>query len=173
MEEGLDSGPVYAERRTPIGGRESAGALSERLSLLGAELLSELLPALEAGLLSAAPQDESGVTVAPKWRQRVELDLKRPAVELARLVRAANPEPGAVLSIRGEAVKVLDAVEGTPPSRPADPGVLLAVDARGLALAAGEASCLVIEQAQRPGGRPVTGRDLANGLRLVVGEPLP
>ena len=54
--EELDAGPVYLEDRTRIGDREDSGALSRRLSLLGADLLVRTLSGLEAGTLEPKPQ---------------------------------------------------------------------------------------------------------------------
>ncbi len=49
MEAGLDSGPVWHARATPIAPGETGGTLTERLSLLGAETLLEALPMLVSG----------------------------------------------------------------------------------------------------------------------------
>ena len=52
MDAGLDTGPMLARRATPIGPDETAGALSDRLALLGAELLVETVPRWLAGVLT-------------------------------------------------------------------------------------------------------------------------
>src|SRR5690606_2520007 len=66
MEEGLDTGPVYALRATPIDEHETAGALHDRLAELGAALAAAALPAVLDGSLTAAPQDGTAATYAPK-----------------------------------------------------------------------------------------------------------
>jgi len=170
MAEGLDSGPVYAARRTPIGDDETAGELSQRLARLGAELLLEVLPALEAELLAAAPQDESEVTLAPKLLSPQRLDPARPAAELSRLARAATPEPGAFLETRnGERLKLLR-VHAVSERTAQMPGTVVRIFGEDLAIAAGDGGVLALARVQRAGGRPVSGRDLANGLRLAPGD---
>jgi methionyl-tRNA formyltransferase len=169
MEEGLDTGPVYAARSTPIGADETAGELTPRLAALGAQLLVEVVARLEVGTAVAARQDEAAATYAPKLTGVRDIDLTRSAVELAREVRAYTPEPGVALAMRGERVKLLGARDGGGGSS-SDPGTVLGVAGETLRLAAGTGSVLEIVRAQRPGGRPVSGRDLANGLRLVPGE---
>jgi len=170
MAEGLDSGPVYAARRTPIGDDETAGELSQRLARLGAELLLEVLPALEAELLAAAPQDESEVTLAPKLLSPQRLDPARPAAELSRLARAATPEPGAFLETRnGERLKLLR-VHAVSERTAEMPGTVVRIFGEDLAIAAGDGGVLALARVQRAGGRPVSGRDLANGLRLAPGD---
>ncbi len=171
MEEGLDSGPVFAERRTPIGPAENAGELGERLSRLGAELLVEVLDEIESGATLATPQDAALATHAPKLLGIRDLDLALPAIEVARLVRAFNPEPGVRLTVRGEPVKVL-AAEPAAPAGEGRPGTVIGVFGDRLRVATGGGSALDLLRLQRSGGKPVSGRDLANGLRLAAGSPL-
>jgi methionyl-tRNA formyltransferase len=169
MAEGLDSGPLYAARATPIGARETAGELTGRLARLGAELLVETLPRLERGELEPVPQDESRVTWAPKLAGVRELSLAESASDLARAFRAATPEPGAVLAVRGERIKLLELVEA-PGAGGAPPGAVVLAAGDALRFACGGGGAIDLLRVQRPGGRPIRGRDLANGLRLAPGE---
>jgi len=171
MEAGLDTGPVFASRRTPIGREESAGDLTRRLSKLGAELLCEVVAAMEAGLLKPAPQSEAGASYAPKLEGLRGLELSRNAEALAREVRAFGTEPGTTLEARGERVKVMQARAGSESSRE-EPGSVIGVRGDALRLAAGDGSVFELVRVQRPGGKPISGRDLANGLRLSSGEKL-
>jgi methionyl-tRNA formyltransferase len=170
MEPGLDTGPVYARVATPIGRDETAGELSRRLAQLGADLLVASLPALERGELVPEPQAEVGATYAPKLGGPVELSLAEPAECVARAFRAATPEPGAALAIRGERVKVLE-LRWSDAATELEPGRLIAVAGSALRVSTG-GGAVEIGRAQRPGGRPIDGRDLANGLRLSPGDRL-
>jgi methionyl-tRNA formyltransferase len=169
MEEGLDTGPVYAALSTPIGAEETAGELAPRLAALGARLLVDVIARLERGEASPVEQDGGAATYAGKLTGVRELDLARTAVELAREARAYTPEPGVALAIRGERIKVLAARAGAAGAGAA-PGTVLGVAGEALRLAAGGGSVLELVRVQRPGGRPIAGRDLANGLRLAPGE---
>ncbi len=104
VEEGLDTGPVYAERLVPIGPAETAGELHERLVAIGAALLVETLPTID----TVVPRDQTGEpTYAEKLRpEEFELHLDRPADELVRVVRAGNPRPGAWIDLDGTRLKV-------------------------------------------------------------------
>jgi methionyl-tRNA formyltransferase len=171
MDVGLDTGPVLASRATPIGPDETAGELAGRLARLGAELLLETIVALDRGDVTARPQDDAAATWAPKLGGPVALDLARPAPELAREVRAFEPEPGSFLAAGGENLRVrrATAASGT---TPASPGELVGIAGSSLCVAAGGGSILALELVQRPGGRPVSGRDYANGRRLGAGDRL-
>src|SRR5690606_2826990 len=69
MDEGLDTGPVYARAAVDIGPDETAGELEARLARLGAELLASKLPDVLAGRLAAVPQPAEGATYAPKVKK--------------------------------------------------------------------------------------------------------
>jgi methionyl-tRNA formyltransferase len=110
MEAGLDAGPILAQRETPIGPDETAGALSARLATLGAALLVETLPRWLAGEIVPQRQDESQVTFAPRLKKEDgRIDWSQPAHVIERHVRAMTPWPGAYTSWQGRQFKVLRA----------------------------------------------------------------
>lgn len=87
LEEGLDTGPVYAVERTPIGEDESAEELRARLVEIGTAMLVEQL---RGGLGDPRPQSGE-VTYADKLgREDFHLDWNLPAAELHRRVRAGR-----------------------------------------------------------------------------------
>ena len=95
MDAGMDTGPVYALRETPIGEEETAKELGVRLAAMGADALVETLILLEGEGGSAVPQDSSLATTCPKIsREDARVDWMRPAVELVRRSRAFTPWPG-------------------------------------------------------------------------------
>ncbi|MCB1007470.1 MAG: methionyl-tRNA formyltransferase [Acidobacteria bacterium] len=173
MVEALDAGPMVGRRETAIGPEETTGSLAERLARLGAEALLETIEALEAGTLREETQDEAAATYAPKLSGPARLDPSRPASELERLVRSRTPAPGADLSWRGGSLRVLAAralpgiagIDGG-----AQEGVFLGVAGSAARLATGGGSVLELLNVQRPGRAPVSGRDFANGARLIPGE---
>jgi methionyl-tRNA formyltransferase len=100
---GLDSGPVALREEVRIGPEDDFESLSGRLAALSGELLVEALDQQDRGELRFVDQDEEGVTYAEKIEPAERrLDPGRPAVELARTVRALTPHVGAYLEIGGE-----------------------------------------------------------------------
>jgi methionyl-tRNA formyltransferase len=105
--EGLDSGPIALQESTPISDEENFGALAERLAGLGGELGVRALELRSAGELEFTPQDESAATYADKIAPHERLlDPRRPAAELARVVRALTPRVGAYLELDGDRLGV-------------------------------------------------------------------
>ena len=160
MEEGLDTGPVFVERRTPIGADETAGLLHDRLAVLAADALEPFLRGLRDGGLKGVPQPEGGVAYARKIdKAEARLDLALPAGALARTVRAFAPRPGAWLEAAGERLVVREAL--AVPGK-GNPGAWIG---RPLVVAAGEGA-LNILVAQRQGRRAMPADELIRGWGL-------
>ncbi|HEX6993294.1 MAG TPA: methionyl-tRNA formyltransferase [Gammaproteobacteria bacterium] len=157
MERGLDTGPVYASRSTPIGPTETAGELHERLARLGAALAAETLPAVLDGSLEPVPQDERAATYAPKIdKADARLDFRLPADELARRVRAYHPWPIAFAELSDARVLKVHAARALPDDVPAGtpPGRIVAAARTGIDVATGR-GVLRIERVQPPSSRPM------------------
>ena len=160
MEAGLDTGPVLAEARTPIGAEETTADLHDRLSQMGAALIASVLARLAQGeQLAPAVQAEDGVTYAAKIdKAEARIDWSRPAVEVDRQIRGLSPFPGAWTTIAGERVKLLR-------SRLAEGQGKAGTVLGGFTIACGEGAVEVL-QAQREGKRPMPADEVLRGLSL-------
>ncbi|QDL92166.1 methionyl-tRNA formyltransferase [Paroceanicella profunda] len=163
MEAGLDTGPVLLRAAVPIGAEETTGALQDRLSALGAQLIVE---ALAAPSLVPEPQPEAGVLYASKIdKAEARVDWARPAAEVDRLVRGLSPFPGAWGETGGERVKFLA-------SRPAEgagaPGTVLGSGPDGVIVACG-AGAVCLTRLQRSGKGAMDAVDFLRGFPLPEG----
>ena len=184
MEEGLDSGPIVLQEELPIGPRETAGELAERLAAAGARLMVAALDRLEREApapLVPRPQDGARATLAPRLsRDSGRADWTLPAARLGDRLRAYTPWPGLTAELRGAPVKLLRAapLDSPPPppaaapatQAPAEPGTVLGLVGTGLAVATGGGTALAIDELQRPGRKPQRAADFVNGERLRPGE---
>ncbi len=170
MEAGLDTGPVLAIRRTPIGAEDTAGTLHDRLAALGADLLLETLPRWAAGEIVPQPQPEEGVTYAEKiGKAEGRIDWSRPAEDIDRQIRALSPWPGAFTLLEGERLKILSArPEEHPDMRAMEAGTVLA---DGLLIACGEGALRLL-RVQRPGKRPMSAAEMLRGRPVAIGTRL-
>ncbi len=156
MEAGLDTGPVLAETRTPIGPQDTTADLHDRLSDLGATLILDVLDRLP---LAATPQPEDGVTYAAKIdKSEARIDWSQPASQVDRQIRGLSPFPGAWCQIDGERVKLL---RSRLASGSGEPGQVLP----GFTIACGEGAIQVLT-AQRSGKKPMVADDLLRGWQL-------
>lgn len=103
----LDAGPVYGVLTEPIHPTDTTGTLLERLAVAGASLMVATLDGIEDGTLTAIPQPEEGVSLAPKVSVAdAEVDWKHPALGVDRLIRACTPEPGAWTTLDDARIKL-------------------------------------------------------------------
>nr|WP_211162068.1 methionyl-tRNA formyltransferase [Aromatoleum petrolei] len=167
MDEGLDTGAMLMKRAIAIGPDETTATLHDRLAALGAEMVVEALRALPQGTLRAERQPEAGVTYAAKiGKAEAAIDWRRPAVEIGRAVRAFNPFPGAVGTLREVAVKIWRA---EPVAAAGEPGTVLAADESGVLVACGEGALRLVEL-QKPGSRRMPAGEFLRGFPVSAGE---
>ena len=160
LEEGLDTGPVYATREVPIGPETTAAALRDELVELGTPLLVDLL---RDGLPEPVPQAGAATYAAKLDPAEHHLDWSRPAVELHRVIRLGQ----AWTTFRGQRLKVrsarLAAADGLGPGE---------LDAAALVVGTGEGGVLELVEVQPEGKGPQPAAAWRNGARLQPGERL-
>lgn len=154
MDEGLDTGDMLLVRELPITDTHTASRLHDELAGLGAEAILEAVALLEKAQLQPQPQPDEGVTYAAKLdKAEAALDFSRPAVELARRVRAFDPVPGATVRLPGldQPVKVWSA-QALAIASDAEPGTLLNVSPEGVDIATSDGILRVLSL-QKAGGK--------------------
>lgn len=68
LDEGVDTGPIAAQRTIPITPRETASTLYEKVSTAHVDLIREVWPKLQVGNISLRTQDASKATTWPGRR---------------------------------------------------------------------------------------------------------
>jgi methionyl-tRNA formyltransferase len=158
----LDAGPIVAQRRVAILPGEDAAQLTERLALVAADMLPGTCLGWMDGSLAAIEQDEDAATMTREWtRDDARIDWTQPAVQIERLVRAAQPWPVAWTTLAGEPFRLHRAVPRDNPGLAA--GRVRRSDGRILAGCATGALELIDVQPQ--GKRVMPAANWWNGLR--------
>jgi methionyl-tRNA formyltransferase len=158
VEEGLDTGGVYAVERVPIGPDETAAELRSRLVAVATPLLLDVL-ARPGGIGDPAPQVGEPTYAAKVTPEELELRWSKPAVELSRLPRVGK----AWTTFRGRRLLVLRA-RAVP-----DGGPLGVLDGCVVGTAAGGLELLEV---QPEGKGPLKADAWRNGARPDPGERL-
>ncbi|AGA90043.1 methionyl-tRNA formyltransferase [Thioflavicoccus mobilis 8321] len=165
MEAGLDTGPMYLTRTTPIGPRDTGGSLHDRLAELGAEALLAALPGILDGSLHPQPQDPDLATYAKKLtKEEALIDWTQPAPAIDRQIRAFNPWPVAETRLGPTTLRIWEATVIADPGDAA-PGTVVATGKAGIDVATGEGR-LRITRLQPPGKRPMAAADYLNARSL-------
>ena len=163
LDDGLDTGPILAERRTEIDEVETAGTLTGRLAGLGAGLLVNTLPEFLSGVRLPAQQFDGGATSAPRLTTAEAEILSSDGPDaIVRKVRAYNPRPGAWLSIDGQRLKIWAASES---DYSAEPGMLR--DFGGTPVLGVESGSVALDLVQAAGKRITPGADWWRGHRAA------
>jgi methionyl-tRNA formyltransferase len=166
----LDAGPIVTQWESEVPPSATTGELEAILARDGADLLERQLPLYLNGRVRPFPQPPSGVTWAPTLDPKLgELDFEKPADELARIVRAYTPDPGAYTFFRGQRIAVARASAAG--GSPAEHGMLRIPD--GVPHVAAGAGWLRLDEVKPAGKRAMSGADWARGLRDIEGARLP
>jgi methionyl-tRNA formyltransferase len=162
MDPGVDTGPILSQQGIPIFHDDTASLLSQRLAVLGADLLVETLPDYLSGKLKPQPQNGSSATYAPMLKKEDGLlDFSHPADELDRRVRALNPWPGAFILWKDQPLKVLRA--RAIDDAMVEPGKRLVYEQMpGIGTRKG---ILVLDEVQPSGKKAMPGGDFLRGAR--------
>ena len=170
MDEGLDTGPVYARLAVSIGAEETAGELAEQLASTAAQLVRAELARAVDGQLEAVPQEHEKSTHAPPLdRADGALNFSKSVRDLVNLVRALAPRPGAHTLLHGKPFKIAHA-RLAEESAFGEPGLVKVEQKRVLVSAVDGAFELV--RAQLEGRKELAAIDLVNGRALKVGDIL-
>lgn len=174
---GLDCGDILMVEETPIEATETYGELSNRLSVLGAELIVKALQKLKSGEYTLTSQGDEGVNIVRKiGKEHAKIDFSKTALEIVDLVRGMNPAPVAYSELDGNTVNVyraekavLNEEEQTAQETAVFGEVLSDRPKRGLLVKCADGAVKLTE-VQASGGKRITGGDFINGRKAKKGQ---
>ncbi len=170
MDAGLDTGGILLQRETEIGADENAIELMARLSLTGADLLSETLAMFDE--LVAQPQDDAQATIAPIMRKEDgAIDWKMSAREISNRVRGFQPFPTSFTKYQDKKFTIWKA-ETVEDGKWKMENVGEVLEAKGetLIVGCGNQTALRLLEIQIEGKRRMSARDFLNGAKINIGE---
>ena len=173
MAEGLDTGDMFAKREVEIGSMDYP-ELSDELSRIGAELLTESIEGIASGEIKGVPQDDALSTYAGMIGK--EQGFLRPsettACEAERMVRAFRPWPGVSVARGDMPLKIKVAcVAGDCADASCAPGTVVGASDKGIDLAMRE-GVLRITELQAPGKKSMDAGSFLRGNHIEPGEIL-
>jgi len=167
MDAGLDTGPVLQERKIDIAADETSASLVAKLAAIGAESIVEVLA--DVANITPRPQDATGATYASKIsKSESSIDWSAPAAQIERRIRAFDPFPGCETTIRGERIKIWQAMVADATAGAAV-GSITAVSRDDFSVQCGQGALRIIT-VQRAGGRRIPVRELLQSSALTQGQ---
>jgi len=171
MDAGLDTGDILLQSETEIGAEENSIELMRRLSLIGADLLSETLKTLER--LARIPQNHDQASLAPIMKKEDGLiSWMLSAREITDRVRGFQPFPTAFTFYGEKKLTVWRCKPSEIEHTLRQPGEVLAAKGDKLMVFCGGDSVLEIDELQIEGKKRMATRDFLNGIKVQVGEKL-
>ncbi len=171
LDDRMDEGDILAVNRVPVGPRETARELEERLAGLGASLLLETIEHIDG--VSRIAQDHSLAALAPKIKKedgRVSWELN--AMPLDRKVRALADRPGVYTFFKGRRIGILSGRNVETANAGQAPGTVLTVGKDGLTVACGGGTAFLVEDLQPEGKGPMAAYVFSLGTRIDPGDSL-
>jgi methionyl-tRNA formyltransferase len=173
---GLDTGDVLLQKKTPIGFEDSLGSVYfDRLFPMGVEAMLEAVDLVKAGKAPRLKQDESQATYEGRCTaDNARIDWGKPWQLIHDLIRGCNPAPGAWTTLDGKTLQVFEAK----PLPARDPkgiagkmGEIVAVEADGFTVVCADGRIKALRVKPADGGKVGAG-DYAAAAKLAVGTRL-
>ncbi len=162
----MDAGDVIASRETEIGEFETSGELFERLKVLGAQLLTETVAAMERGETTRIPQDASQVTYTKQLDKSMSpIDWSRTPREIVKHICGLDPWPVATMELEGRTLRVFKAAYTERRSEKA-PGTIISAGKDGIEVVCGGGATLRVTEVQPEGKRRMSA------AAYLLGHPI-
>lgn len=167
LDEGMDTGPIYLEKRFALDADITSDELFNELADLGVEAVAHTLTLIEQGVRPHAQSSEGATRAMKISKGDAQIDWNQSAEVISQKIRAFTSNPGAWTNFRESTLKVFTP---TITEFALPPGELLL---RAKKLYIGTATfALEIGEVQPSGKALMPASSWVNGVRLDSGERL-
>jgi methionyl-tRNA formyltransferase len=172
MDKGLDTGHVLSQAQIPVLGYDNTGILTDKLSLIGAFLLLDVLPDWKRGRITPRPQDNAAASYfSTVTKESGEIDWSQAAEIIWRKVRAYYPWPGCFTLWQGKNIKIIEA-QPQPAIKGIERGQVSVLSDGSAGVGTGN-GILKIITLQIEGKKPMSSAEFLRGQRQFAGSVLP
>ena len=162
----MDSGNIIAQRSIPILDTDDNGTMFNKLSVLGRDLLMEVLPSIFDKTNPSIPQDETKVTYAYNISHEQQfINWNKTSKEIVNLIRGLAPNPTALTSINGTIIKVFKAKEVSIDTKHT-PGEVIKLN-KELLIATADGAVSILEL-QQSGKNKMDVKSFLNGQKILA-----
>lgn len=166
----MDAGDMLSQKAIPISKTDDVGSMFDKLSLLGKDMLLEVLPEFIAGNIKEIPQDETLVTYSPNiTREEEQIDWNKTSELIDCQVRGMRPWPVAFTTYQETRVKLWDTTPLDETTTKA-PGTIIKINKKNFLVACGEGTVLQINDLQPAGKGRLKAVEYLNGVGRTMEE---
>jgi len=170
-EAGLDTGDILNTENLEIGEVETAGELSQRLAIVGSELLLKTLDEIESGTVVRTKQQHANATITKKiTKEECLINWNKSAKQIKSLILGSNPDPIAKTILDDKTINIYGARIANIADTNHEVGTIIEPSSvkNGVFVQCGQ-GVLEILEAQFPGGKVLDAKQLINGRKLAIG----
>lgn len=170
-DKGIDTGPILLQERCPVNPEDTVTSLYfQKLFPMGVEALSKAVRMVADGTAPSVEQDHALATYEPPLRdEHCAIAWHLPAETLDRLIRGANPAPGAWTTYEGKKLRIFDISWASDGLKPGMPGRVLEVGDAGILVRLNGGRVLRIGRVQYEGGKKEPAIEWAKSVGLEPG----
>ena len=166
----LDSGDIIEKRSIPILDSDNYTTLSNKMSILGRDLLKEVLPSIFEGMNKREKQNEDEVTFARIiTREDEHLDFNNNALSVFNKIRGLSEKPGVYAILDDKSIKIYKSTLDGCKETSEKPGTITRVDKEGIYVSCLDGEIKLLE-VQVQGKNKVLVKDYLNGVSNLEGK---
>ena len=165
MTEELDAGPIYAQQSIPLG-EENTKRLTEKLSLLAANMLEGFLPSFLEGAEGAKAQNERWAThskIIKKEHARVDWNEHPKTID--KKIKAYYPWPVAHTYLDNKYFRIWDSKTLIENDEGGNPGEIVDINKEGVVVNC-SGGRIILKGVQPEGKKEMLATDFARGNKL-------
>lgn len=174
MAEKLDAGDIISQSEVKITEQDDVGSLHDKLSVIGADLLSDTIPKIFNEQIEPIKQEEALATFAPNiTREQEKIKWENSMQQIFDQIRGLHPWPVASTKWRGNNLKIYHATKSEKQTNQ-HPGEIVDITEDGIVVATGDSKGIIIKTLQPAGKKKMSAADFIRGVgnNLEVGEKL-
>ena len=165
MDVKMDNGDIITSRETEILDTDCLNTLSERLSVIGKELLLDTLPSIIKGENNRIKQNEDEVTYAYNIiREEEQIDFNKTSREIYNQIRGLSPRPGAFAILDDKQIKIYSSEISDKVYPDKNNGTVTKFYNNGIGVSTKDGE-IIITSLQLPGKKCVQASEYLNGAK--------
>lgn len=170
MDDGLDTGDVLLVKETPIEPNETSAELFDRLSLIGADALIEVLELIEKGEATPVKQPDGDYQYASMISKAMcPIDWNKSALDIHNQVRGLQTWPVALTSFNGKNIKIHKTILS---NSTGDIAGQIVDNNKKLVVSCGDGKCVEISELQIDGKKRMDTKSFLQGNKINIGDIL-